>query len=159
MGYVSGLYGISGWVRVFSYSDPRERIADYSPWQLRGGPGDVRLYPVTDGRRQGKSVVAKLAGVADRGAAATLIGKQIYVDRRQFEEAGEGEYYWVDLIGLAVRTEQGEPLGTVDSLMATGANDVLVVAGDRRRLIPFIRGDVVKSIDDERIIVDWHPDD
>ncbi len=158
MGYISGAQGVSGWVRVFSYSEPREQIVTYSPWQLRGDAGEEQSCEVTAGRRQGKTVVAKLAGIEDRDAAAALIGKQIYVDRRRFAATEEGEYYWTDLVGLQVYTEEGMRLGIVERLMETAANDVLVVEGERRRLIPFVTGDVVKSVDETRIIVDWDPE-
>jgi len=154
-GYVSGVYGVSGWVRVYSFTEPREQIISYSPWQLLDDAGDARCRPVVAGRRQGKGVVARLEGVDDRDTAAGLVGMRVLVDRRQFAAPGDGEYYWADLVGLEVCTEQGESLGVVDHLIETGANDVLVVTGTRRRLIPFVVDRVVKSVDERRIVVDW----
>ena len=71
-----------------------------------------------------------------------------------------GEYYWADLEGLAVETTEGVPLGKVSHLFETGANDVMVVEGERKRLLPFVTGQYIVSVDFEagRIVVDWDPD-
>jgi len=155
-GRISGVYGIKGWVKVFSYTQPRENILSYSPWILRRGT-DCQTLQVSEGRRQGAGVVAHLEGFHDRDAARSLTGVEIVINRSQLAATGEGEYYWVDLIGLQVLTTDGELLGTVDHLLATGANDVLVVQGERERLIPFIQGDVVTEVDLEQglIRIDW----
>lgn len=159
LGRVSGLFGVRGWVKVFSGTDPREGIIDYSPWQLRVR-NEWRSVKVEAGQRQGRNVVVKLSGIDDRDAAAGLLEAEIAVWRSQLPKAQAGEIYWADLEGLAVRTEAGVELGTVDHLLETGANDVLVVKGDRERLIPFIREQVVKDIDFDRrvLVVDWDPD-
>jgi len=157
-GRISGVYGIKGWVKVFSYTQPRENILTYSPWILRRGTG-CQMLQVSEGRRQGAGVVAHLEGYHDRDAARSLTGAEIVINRSQLAATGEGEYYWVDLIGLQVLTLDGKLLGTVDHLLATGANDVLVVQGEQERLIPFIQGDVVTDVDLEQglIRVDWDP--
>jgi len=82
------------------------------------------------------------------------------VPRSALPAAGEDEYYWSDLEGLRVETLEGVDLGTVDHLIETGANDVLIVRGDRERLIPFLRPSVVREIDlvAARIRVAWDPD-
>jgi 16S rRNA processing protein RimM len=101
-----------------------------------------------------------LPGFDDRERAATLVGQQICVGRDQMPPTEEGEYYWADLEGLRVVTTGGRELGRVDRMMETGANDVMVVSGDRERLIPFIQGQYVKRVDleAELIEVDWDPD-
>lgn len=159
LGRVTGLFGVKGWVKVYSDTQPREGIVKYSPW-LIGGGGDWRSIEVESGQRQGKTVVAKLAGIDDRDAAAKLIGAEIAIPRARLPAPAPGEVYWADLEGLAVRTDEGIALGTVSHLIETGANDVLVVKGDRERLIPFIRDQVVKTIDLEQglLVVDWDPD-
>ena len=88
-------------------------------------------------------------------------GADVAVHRRQLPAAEAGRYYWVDLIGLSVVNREGIALGTVIALMETGANDVLVVQGERERLIPFVLGRVVLDVDLEAgvIEVDWLPDD
>jgi len=160
LGYVSGLYGVRGWVKIFSDTDPREGILSYTPWYLDRGKG-WETWQIEQGRRQGKNVVAKLVGCDDREAAAELMKATIAVRRDQLHADLEaGEYYWTDLEGLEVVTTEGTALGRVDHLIETGANDVLVVKGDRERLIPFIPDQVVREVDleDRRIVVDWDPD-
>lgn len=159
LGRVSGLFGVRGWVKVFSGTDPREGIIDYSPWQLRSRD-EWREVKVEAGQRHGNNVVVKLAGVEDRDAAAALLDTEIAVWRSQLPRTRDDEVYWADLEGLVVRTESGMDLGIVDHLLATGANDVLVVKGERERLVPFIRGQVVKKIDldQQLLVVDWDPE-
>ncbi len=148
-----------GWVRVFSYTDPRENIVGYHDWHLeRNGIRSERK--VVEGRSHGKGVVAKLEGCEDRDAAMRLVGSEISIDRGLLPALGEGEYYWTDLQGMRVVDRRGEPLGVVDSLLETGANDVLVVKGERERLIPFVPGRIVLNVDREtgEILVDWDKD-
>jgi 16S rRNA processing protein RimM len=126
-----------------------------------GDAGQRRSIALEDGRVHGKGVVAKLKGCDDRDAAAALMGMSIAIRRDQFPAAAEGEYYWADLVGLAVSNLEGVSLGVVDQLLETGANDVLVVVqGDVERLVPFVQGQFVKEVDltNRRIIVDWDPE-
>ncbi|WP_421621592.1 ribosome maturation factor RimM [Alkalilimnicola ehrlichii] len=160
MGEVVGLHGVRGWVKVYSHTEPREAILDYPHWYLRRDDGDWVPVERTAGRRQGKGLVAALRDVEDRDRARAYIGLQIGVPRRDLPELPEGQYYWVDLEGLAAYTTGGEPLGRVSHLFATGANDVLVLQGDRERLVPFVYGQTVRRVDltAGRIELDWDPD-
>ena len=158
LGRVSGLHGVQGWVKIHSDTRPRENILDYSPWYLlRHGVWEP--WEVVRGRPQGKTLVAQLRGCTDREQARRLMGATIAVRRWQLGESEEG-YYWTDLEGLEVVNLQGVALGRVDHLMETGANDVLVVKGERERLIPWLPGEVVHDVDlvGGRIRVDWDPD-
>jgi 16S rRNA processing protein RimM len=159
MGRVSGVYGVRGWLRVHSDCEPAEGLLDYSPWQLRTA-GGWRSHALESGRVHGSGLVAKLATVDDRDQARGLVGADIAVDRNQLPALAVDEYYWTDLIGLEVVTRTGESLGRVTAIMETGANDVLVVSGERERLVPFIRGRVVLGVDAGagRIEVDWDPE-
>jgi len=159
VGRVAGLYGVKGWVKVVSHTEPRRNLLDYRPWYLERAGHVERVDPAA-GREQGKGLVAQLAGIEDRDAAAGLIGANILVNRELFARTGRDEFYWSDLTGLQVATTDGVALGVVESLLETGANDVLVVHGDRRRLIPFVTDAVVKQVDlDARMItVDWDPE-
>lgn len=159
LGRVSGLFGIHGWVKVFSHTEPRENIATYRSWHLQCN-GEWRTARVEQGRRHGKGVVVKLAGIEDRDQAAALIGCDIAIDRAQLPPLPPGEYYWTDLEGLRVVTLEGTELGRVSHLFATGANDVLVVKGERERMLPFVQPDVIRRVDLEQglIEVDWDPD-
>ena len=159
VGRISGVFGLRGWVKVFSDTDPRDHIVQFDPWYVRIG-GQWREMRIADGHAQGKGVVALLDGIDDRDAASALVGADIAVRREQLPELAQGEYYWSDLIGLNVVTVDGVELGTVDRLMETGANDVLVVKGERERLIPYLPGQVITEVDLENglLRVDWDPE-
>jgi 16S rRNA processing protein RimM len=160
LGRVTGPYGLQGWLKIHSDTDPRDNIVHYAHWWLgRGGRWERR--EVEAGRLHGKTVVAKLAGCDDRDAAAAMKGAEIAVRRSQLAaDLAPGEYYWTDLEGLRVVTIEGVALGRVDHLFETGANDVMVVEGERERLLPFVLGQVVREVDlaGGVIRVDWDPD-
>jgi 16S rRNA processing protein RimM len=159
LGRISGVFGVKGWLKVHSYTEPRGNIVGFPVWTLRRDGVDSTVE-LEDGRSQSGSVVVKLRGVDDRDRAHELIGAEVFVERAELPECKPGEYYWMDLVGLEVRTVKGEPLGVVDHLVATGANDVLVLAGEPERLIPFVVGDVIRSVDLDAgvIVADWSPD-
>jgi len=158
VGCIGGAHGLKGWVKINSYTDPTTNILSYTPWLV----GKQKRRPVTviQTRLQGKRIIAQLEGMHDRDDADALRGQEIAVLRQQLPETEPGEYYWSDLIGLAVSTVSGQQLGVVERLVATGSNDVLIVCGDRERWIPFIKSDVIKSVDLAAgcIEVDWDPD-
>jgi len=160
LGRISGVHGVQGLVRVHSDTSPRENIVNYSPWHLVR-EGRRETWKVNSGRRQGKAVVAKLAGCNDRSAAEDLIGALITVPRSVLPATTvPGEYYWADLIGLSVETVDGVQLGRIEHLFETGSNDVIVVKGDRERLVPYIWEQVVREVDIEAGVmrVDWDPE-
>lgn len=162
LGRVVGVYGVRGWVKILSETEPREGILGYSPW-LIGVPGVERA--VVEGRRHGKGIVARLEGCEDRDQAMALLNQEIAVTRDRLPPPSEDEFYWADLEGLEVWTLGGPAsesvrLGVVDHLFSTGVNDVLAVVGDRERLIPFAWDQVIRSVDFDRgrIEVDWDPE-
>ncbi len=160
LGTVTGPYGTHGWVRIRSSTDPPESILRYAPWQV-GRDGRWSAVGVAEGRMQGRGVVARFAGCHGRDEALGYRGCEIAVERSRLPDLVDGEYYWTDLVGLRVVTTGGVGLGEVVRMLETGANDVMVVRADGERLIPFLPGRVVQSVDVERgaIVVDWHPDD
>jgi 16S rRNA processing protein RimM len=159
MGRIAAPFGVRGWVRVVTFTEVPENLLAYSPWHLKreGGWQAVKLV---DGREHGKGLVVQLAGCDDRDAAAAFSGTEVGVYRSQLPAPDSDEYYWSDLVGLQVFTTQAKLLGVVDHLIETGANDVLVIRGERECLVPFIRDQVIKSVDlDAGVIrVDWDPD-
>lgn len=159
VGRISGVFGVKGWVKVYSFTGIRETILSYSPWLLMKD-GESRLLAVIDGKLQGNAVVARLDGVNDRDQAAKLMGWEIFITPDQLPEPAKDEYYWSDLIGLNVETNLGVQLGVVESLLETGANDVVIVKGERERVIPFLQGQTIMDIDLDagRMVVDWDPD-
>ena len=159
IGQIVGIYGVRGWVKVRSFTDPIENILQYRHWQLKL-PDAWHKKKLLDGRRQGKGLVARIEGVDDRDVARSLISCDIAIERSDLPRIAKDEYYWTDLVGLEVVTIAGDKLGKVDHLLETGANDVLVVKGEREHCVPYIRGDVIRDIDLAAglIEVDWDPD-
>jgi 16S rRNA processing protein RimM len=159
VGRIVGIHGLDGWVKLESWTEPRLRIFSYRPWRLTLAGSEFEAASA-QGHEQGKGMVAKLPGCDDRDAAAKLVGATIQVPRSALPKPKRGEYYWTDLEGLVVATVDGVDLGKVSHLFATGANDVLVVHGERERLIPFVTGQFVKEVDLKagRITVDWDPE-
>ncbi|MEJ2692323.1 MAG: ribosome maturation factor RimM [Candidatus Thiodiazotropha sp.] len=159
LGRVSGLFGVKGWLKIYSHTSPREGILRYKTWYLKRDDG-WETARLAQGHTQGKGVVAKLEGLDDRDQAAALIGVDLAVRHEQLPKLNPGEYYWRDLEGLRVENLEGVDLGVVSHLLETGANDVLVVKGERERLIPYTRDLAVKEVDLQAglILVDWDPD-
>ena len=158
LGQVSGLFGVRGWIKVFSHTAPKENILNYPTWFLLQD-GEWQEYKLKQGKLQGKGIVALLEGVNDRDQAAVLTGAEIAVRRDQLPETSSDEFYWSDLEGRRVVTLSGVELGRVDYLFETGANDVMVVKGETVRLLPFI-SQVINAVDldGDLITVDWDPD-
>jgi 16S rRNA processing protein RimM len=158
LGTVSGVHGVRGWIKVRSFTQPRDNIATYREWQIPDpSSGDLTTFKVEAARTGGRQLCVKLAGIDDRDRAAGIVGRAICVARSELPACDPGEYYWTDLEGLRVRNLSGEMLGEVSHLIDTGAHAVLVLAGDARRMIPFVAPDIVESVDLEAgvITVDW----
>lgn len=155
-----GAFGVRGEVKIRSHTAPETALLRYQPWTLRDAHGREWQVEGAKGRAAGKGVVASLPGVADRDAAEALRGVDIYVPRTALPAPKPGEYYWVDLQGVQVETLEGVALGHIDHVFSTGANDVLVVRGERERMIPFVQPDVVREVDIAagRMVVDWDAD-
>ena len=149
-----------GWVKVFSYTQPKKNILDYAPWFIRVGKGSYEVMRLLDGRIHGKNIVAQIEGCTSPEQARRWVDAEIAVERSSLPRLDPGEYYWIDLIGWKVITVTGVELGTVDHFLETGANDVVVVKGERERLIPFIKDDVIREADPVSKIlrVDWDPE-
>jgi 16S rRNA processing protein RimM len=145
MGRISAPFGVKGWVKVQPNTAAARNLLAYKTWWVEGD-GDWRSIAISEARVHGTAVVAKLEGFEDRNAAAALRGKGVAVPRAALPGTKSGEYYWADLIGLAVVNGAGQAFGRIAGLLQTGANDVLVVAGERERLIPFI-ADVIRDVD------------
>jgi len=158
LGRIVGVFGIKGSVKVYSETRPREQILKYSPWQLKK-PGASMEMQVSGGGPRGKGLIAQLRGIDDRNAAEALVGMEISIPADRMPAAEAGEYYWSQLEGLDVVNREGIGLGRVDYLFETGANDVMVLRGERQRLIPFT-ADAVLDVDLEHgvIRVDWDPE-
>lgn len=160
LGQINGLFGVKGWVKVFSYTRPRIKIVDYRTWYL--GDDFNRPIKLEESRSQKGGVVVKLKGIDDRDSAVKLLDQKIWIAGDQLTPLPENEYYWYQLIGLEVLDTENKPLGSIKDLFETGANDVMVIRGKGKaeHLIPYIKGQVIKSVDLDKncMVVDWDPD-
>lgn len=165
VGHVVDAWRLDGSVKVAPYSVDASALLNAREWWFDVN-GAIRSFDVVSAKAHGSTVTARLVGIVDRDAAGSLKGARISVPRRHFPVTDDDEYYWVDLIGLAVVNESGDALGTVSGLTETGAHQTLVVhdtsgVGDEpvERLIPFVDAHV-KTVDlaARRIVVDWQAD-
>jgi 16S rRNA processing protein RimM len=165
VGRITSVFGVQGWLKVFSFTEPREGILNYHQWTLLL---DGKRIPVEviNGRRQGQGIVVRLKGIDDREVARSYCGADVVVSTEELPQLPEGEYYWHQLEGLDVFTTEDEYLGKVHHLIETGSNDVLVVRAtdasidQRERLIPYLPDQVVRSVDlaGSRLVADWDPE-
>ncbi|MEO6154562.1 MAG: ribosome maturation factor RimM [Thermomonas sp.] len=160
VGRLHGAFGVRGELKLESFTDPANAIGRYLPWTLRDARGNTRSCEGVQVRVGGKGLIATIPGIEDRDSAEATKGQEVLVPRSALPPPGPGEYYWVDLEGLRVVNVEGVVFGTVSHLFSTGANDVLVVQGERDRMIPFLTPDYVKSVDFDAglVTVDWDAD-
>jgi 16S rRNA processing protein RimM len=158
LGRIGGAFGVKGWVKVTSYTDPPENILQYDGW-LIGGQGGWQPIEIEDGRITGKGVLVKLAGVETPEEARLQTGVEIGVRRSSMPAPEPGEYYWSDLEGLEALTKDGLVLGRVDHFRTTPGGTVVVVQGEREHWIPFVKDRIVKvELEAGRIVLDWGVD-
>jgi 16S rRNA processing protein RimM len=165
VGRITTVHGVKGWVRVHSFTERAENIFQYPPWWLKT-PNGWQGIEVDQCRDTSKGLLVHIVGVDDREIARQYCQKDIAVERSQFPELEQGEYYWHQLEGLRVISCQGDvQLGVVMGLMETGSNDVLEVKGDSasidcaERLIPYTEQFVLGvNLETREILVDWDPE-
>ncbi|WP_231757690.1 ribosome maturation factor RimM [Microbulbifer elongatus] len=174
VGRITSVYGVRGWVKVHSYTEPMENILQYAQWWLHNpaassvtkGSAQWQPLEIDAGKHHGKGLIIHIKGVDDRDVAAQFCQRDIAVIGGEMPQLEEGEYYWHQLQGLqVVSVFEGRetPFGEVVRLMETGANDVMVVRGGsdgRERLIPYLPGEYITSVDLTKgvITVNWDPE-
>lgn len=160
VGRIHGAFGVRGEVKLESLTEPEGNLLRYQPWILRDALGREREITGARARPGGKGLIGTLPGVDDRDVAEALRGAELFVPRSALPPPRDGEFYWVDLEGLRVSNLDGVDFGTATRVFSNGANDVLVVRGDRERMIPWVRPDFVRELDFDagRIVVDWDAD-
>lgn len=160
MGRVVAAQGLQGWVKVQAFTEYLDSLLDYDTWYLGDDKYPWREFKVQECNVHTKVLVARLEGITDRTAAEKCKGLLVAVPRSSLPAQAENEYYWSDLIGMKVVNLQGEELGLVESLIETGANDVLCVRNESGEiLIPFLAQVVQQvSLDEKLIRVDWQAD-
>ncbi len=158
MGRINAPFGLKGWVKVQPFTEQTDGLLRYPEWWLSAAEGWDGLK-VEETALHGDVLLVRFAGVEDRERAAALKGREVAIPREQMPAPQEGEYYWSDLVGLDVENTRGQLLGRVERLFEAGADPVLVVAGERERLLPYVK-DVVKSVDLDagKLLVDWELD-
>jgi 16S rRNA processing protein RimM len=158
LGKVGAPFGVQGWVRVLSYTDPPEGIAGYASWRI-GSSGTRRS--VLEWKRVGRGQIAvRLDGVVSPEEARLLTGEPISVERGELRELPPGQYYREDLLGLEAVNREGESLGVVDGFIDLPAHAVVVLRGERERLVPLTSGRLVNvDFDAGRVTFEWHVDD
>jgi 16S rRNA processing protein RimM len=158
MGRIAAPFGVKGWVKVQPLTAQARSLLGYPVWWVEHG-GEWDRHEVAAAKVQANTVVAQLAGCEDREAAAAFRGRAIAVPRSELPQTQAGEHYWADLIGLAVVNGKSQELGLITGILQTGANDVLVVEGERERMIPFIAGVVMLvEVPAGTVRVEWDPD-
>lgn len=159
LGRIGAPHGLAGWVKVQSYTEPLEAIVGYGPWQIARG-ASLGRRAVLGWKRAGAGLAVRLEGVESREAAQMLTGAEIRVERSELPEPGPGEVYWHDLMGLDACSPSGVPLGRVSGVLELPAHPVLVLQGERERLVPLVPERLVQvDLESGRLTLDWHPDD
>jgi 16S rRNA processing protein RimM len=158
MGRVSAPHGVKGWIKVQPFTQEIDGLLGYTRWWL-GSDRAWWQHRIAESAVHGVLVLARLEGCTDREAAVALKGAAVAIPRRLLPENREGEYYWSDLLGMEVFNRCGERLGRIAKVLETGANDVLVLEGEKELLVPFV-GSVILNVDlaDRRMLVDWELD-
>jgi len=158
LGKITGVHGIKGWLKIQSYSSPPENILNYPSWIINN-KGEEDFYSIEQGRKQNNKIVVKLEKIDDRNTAESLINSKIQILRSDLPKLSNENYYWSDLVGLSVLNSEETVIGKIESLIETGANDVMVIITlkDERILIPFVMHEIIKEVNVELsyIKIDW----
>jgi 16S rRNA processing protein RimM len=164
MGRIGAPWGVKGWVKLFSFADPPENLLEFRTFHIQG-PAGLQTLEFDEIKEHGQGFVGHIKGCDVRELTGEFIGKELLIAKQALPDLEEG-YYWHQLEGLRVVTVSGQDLGTIQRLLETGANDVMVVIGDessidkQERLVPYVKDQVVKSVDLARrtLVVDWDKD-
>ncbi|SNC58558.1 ribosome maturation factor RimM [Sodalis endosymbiont of Henestaris halophilus] len=165
VGKMGAVYGIRGWIRVYSFTEKSESIFNYRPWFITK-EDKLHLIELESWKRHNRDWIIKIRNIKNRKEAILLTNFEIIIDASQLPHLDNGEYYWKDLLGCQIVTVNGDKLGEVVGFMETGSNDAMVVKtnqkdafGIKELLIPFIDGQVIKNVDltNHIINIDWNP--
>src|SRR5688572_31211797 len=159
VGRLGAAHGVRGWLRVQSFTDPPQRLFEWSSWQLQSANGSTREAKLLEARQQGNGWIARLEGVEERDAASRLTGQMVLVEREELPPAEGREHYREDLVGFAVMNLDGALFGVVDHFVDTPANAVMVVKGEREHWVPVTKQHLLVINQGERLLtVDWPED-
>ncbi len=159
LGRITGPFGVRGWVKVHSFTEPPGLILEFPRWQADSPGRATRELKLAEGRAHGKGWVVRLEGIDDRDAAIALGKPELSVDRSELPDLKTGEHYRDDLVGFEVVNLAGAALGRVDGFIDLPASAVMVVAGERERWLPAGPGQLLRvDVEQRRITVDWDPE-
>jgi len=155
---VGAAFGVEGWLKVNSFTEPPQNLLNYPHWLLRRG-GHWSEVTITQTRVTGQGILAKFAQAPTRETARTLTGSDIGVPRSELPSTVAGEYYWEDLLGLEVYSPTGQRLGRVDHFLHSPAHPLIAVHGERKHLVPLVRGRILAvDLQHGRMTLDWDVD-
>ena len=155
LGQIGAPFGIRGWVKLHSYTEPPERLLEHRTLSLRQG-GVWRDYAVEASGRSGGALTVKLSGVPDRTAAEALKDAVVAVPRSDLPPCAAGDFYRADLLGCDVVNLAGDPLGVVAHFVETPAHALMVVRGTREYWVPAVPQHLRRvDLPARRIVVDW----
>ena len=156
LGRVTGPFGVKGWLKVESFTDPPAQILDFPRWRAEASGRAARELGPAESRPHGKVFVVRFEGIDDRDAAVALGKPELWVEREELPTLEPGQHYRADLVGLEVVNQEGVSLGRVDHFVDLPANAVMVVVGERERWLPVGRGQLLRvDAAKRRITVDW----
>ena len=161
VGKINGIFGVKGWVKVFTYTQEKSNICQYTPWHIYQEENkQYQILEVIQAKLQGKTIIAQIKDINDCDQAKLLLGTKLYINPNQLPKSTKDEYYWHELKGMKVVNKNGVNLGMVQSLLNTNANDVLVVGeGKNKQLIPYHKKYLLNiDTDSQTITVDWEKD-
>lgn len=158
IGCLGTVFGVRGYLKVNSYTTPQDNILSYTNWQIKH-KGQWQPLAIENLKQQGKDIIVKIKGIDDRDEARAYTNDLLAIQRDALPATAADEYYWTDLIGITVVTQDGQTLGKIVEMRDTGANDVMIIEGEKRHLVPFINDVLINvDLDQQRIIVDWDYD-
>lgn len=158
IGKIGRPFGVQGWSKIYSFTEPVVRILEYSPWYLkRNDSWQADVLKAT--RWNGTQLIGKFAGCDTPEQAKFYTNLLIGTASLLLNDKADSEYYWQELTGLRVKTTHGISLGKIDHLLATGANDVMVIKGEKEYILPYVPNEVVVKIDltQGEMTVNWDP--
>ena len=157
IGRVSGLHGIKGNLRIHYYNETRSDFLSYRKIYLKDRDGHLQPFEIQEARIHKKFISARLKGCEGIADAEKFIGALVMVKRENLPPLGEGEYYWFEIIGMDVVTDDGRSLGKVETILPTGSNDVYLVQGSGREWLIPATEEVIVRVDRDKGQIVIHP--
>jgi 16S rRNA processing protein RimM len=154
IGRIIRSHGLAGRMKVLSYLESQDTLGDLKEVWVGTKVQDAAMFPLVSVQTGRESFILKLGGIEDRDAASRLVGSSVWIPLEKWKKLPDGEYYWHDIIGLSVVTEEGRALGKIESVFPTGSNDVYVCRGKGKEILLPAIDDVVRKIDmDQKMMV------